>query len=163
MLYTYNMTMNFTNREKLSYTFLRVLLKFLELDRRTRRYGTDVQLFSAEIHMIKAIKENEGIHVTGLAGILGVTKGAVSQIIGKLEKKGMIMKERDADNQSRLMLKLTPKGETAHINHEKYHQDFDDLVKEVLKEASEQEKSFLRRFLLSLEKELERLDDKLPG
>lgn len=155
--------MNFANRERISYALLRVMLKFMELDRRTRCYGTDEQLFNAEIHMIKAIKENEGIHVTGLAGILGVTKGAVSQIIGKLEKKGMIMKERDADNQSKLMLKLTPQGETAHINHEKYHQHFDDLIQAVLKDASEQEIRFLKKFLVNLEDELERMEDKLPG
>lgn len=151
------------NKGKISYIILRVVLKFLDIDKRTRCYGTDVQLFNAEIHMIKAIKENEGLHVSGLANILGVTKGAVSQIIGKLEKKGLIIKEKDTDNQSKLILKLTPKGEIAHINHEKYHQQIDDSVNEILRDASEQEISFLRKFLLSLEDELEKLEDKLPN
>ena len=156
------MMMSFANKGKISYIILRVVLKFLDIDRRTRCYGTDEQLFNAEIHMIKAIKENEGLHVTGLANILGVTKGAVSQIIGKLEKKGMILKEKDIDNQSKLILKLTPKGEIAHANHEKYHQQIDDAVKEILEDASEQEICFLRKFLLSLEDKLERIEDKLP-
>ena len=55
--------------------------------------------------MIKSIKENEGIHVTGLAEMLGVTKGAVSQIIMKIEKKKMIVKDTDPRNLSRLVLR----------------------------------------------------------
>ena len=70
---------------------LRVVTKLSDIDGKTRNYGTDQPLFNAEIHMIKSIKENEGIHVTGLADMLGVTKGAVSQIIQKLERKGMIV------------------------------------------------------------------------
>ena len=67
---------------------MRVVTKLSEIDKRTRYYGTDQSLFEAEIHMIKSIKENEGIHVTGLADMLGVTKGAVSQILKKLETQG---------------------------------------------------------------------------
>lgn len=154
--------MNFVNRGKTSYTLLRIMLRLMEVDKKRRCFGTDEQLFNAEIHMIKAIKENEGIHVTGLARILGVTKGAVSQIIGKLEKKGMITKEKDPGNQSKVNLKLTPRGEIAHLNHEKYHQQLDDVVQEVLKDASEEELGFLKSFLCGLEDELDKIDHKLP-
>lgn len=154
--------MNFANREKISYTLLRIIQKFLDIDKKTRFFGTDEQLFNAEIHMIKAIKENEGIHVTGLAHQLGVTKGAVSQILAKLERKGLISKEKDVGNQSRLVLRLTPKGEIAHINHENYHNHLDDLIKDILKDASEEEIAFLKGFLEQLENRLESFEDKLP-
>lgn len=39
-----------------------------------------------------AIAEHPGIHVGGLAEILGVTKGAVSEILKKLEKKILLSK-----------------------------------------------------------------------
>ncbi len=81
------MNLNFDNKLKISYTLLRLATKFSEIDKQTSYYGTDKQLFYAEIHMIKAIKENEGIHVTGIAEKLGVTKGAVSQITMKLQKR----------------------------------------------------------------------------
>jgi DNA-binding MarR family transcriptional regulator len=125
--------------------------KLLEVDKKTRYYGTDEPLFEAEIHMIKSIKENEGIHVTGLAEKLGVTKGAVSQIIMKLARKGMIAKDKDINNQSRLILTLTPKGETAYLYHEKFHQEFDSFIEDILKDASEENKAFLKRFLDLLE------------
>jgi DNA-binding MarR family transcriptional regulator len=143
--------MKFKNRAKISYTFLRVVTKLSELDRKTRYYGTDQPLYEAEIHMIKSIKENEGIHVTGLADILGVTKGAVSQIIMRLDHKGMIVKETDPRNLSRLVLRLTAKGETAYSHHEKLHQEFDGLFNAVLENATEENKAFLESFLKALD------------
>ncbi len=101
--------------------------------------------------MIKSIKENEGIHVTGLADMLGVTKGAVSQIIMKLEHKGMVVKDTDPSNLSRLVLRLTPKGETAYLHHEKLHLEFDGLFNAALENATEEKKMFLKDFLNSLD------------
>ncbi len=143
--------MKFKNRTRISYTFLRVMTKLSEMDRKLRRYGTDQPLYEAEIHMIKSIKENEGIHVTGLADMLDVTKGAVSQIIAKLERKGMIVKELDPGNLSRLSLRLTPKGETAYAGHEALHREFDDLFASALDSADEENKAFLKRFLDDLD------------
>jgi DNA-binding MarR family transcriptional regulator len=80
--------------DKISYPLLAVVFKFMEIYKRTRYYGTDVPLFYAEIHLIKAIKENEGIHITGLAQYLGVTKGAVSQMLMKLEKKALSLRKK---------------------------------------------------------------------
>ena len=145
------MNMKFINRTKISYTFLRVVTKLSEIDSKTRHYGTDEPLYGAEIHMIKSIRENEGIHVTGLAEMLGVTKGAVSQIIQKLERKGMIVKDADPRNLSRLVLRLTPKGETAYLYHEELHREFDGLFNSALENATEENKTFLKDFLNSLD------------
>lgn len=147
--------MKFKNRTKASYTFLRVTTKLSDLDRKLRKYGTDQPLYEAEIHMIKSVKENEGIHVTGLADMLGVTKGAISQNIAKLERKGMIVKAYDPDNLSRLSLRLTPKGEAAYAGHEALHREFDDLFASALAGASEENKAFLKRFLDDLDARLD--------
>ncbi len=146
------------NRPKISYTLLRVVWKLAEADKKTRYYGTEEQLFEAEIHMIKSIKENEGIHVTGLAELLGVTKGAVSQIVMRLHKKGMIIKDTDPRNLSRLALRLTPKGEIAYIHHEMLHQEFDRFVEEALNNASKEQRIFLKEFLDSLEYKIDNFE-----
>lgn len=148
------MNMKFKNRTKISYIFLRIVTKLSELDKKTRYYGTEKPLYEAEIHMIKSIKENEGIHVTGLADILGVTKGAVSQIIMRLEQKGMIVKDTDPRNLSRLVLRLTSKGETAYLNHEKLHQEFDGLFNDVLENATEENKRFLKNFFNAIDERI---------
>lgn len=159
-IYFYIMNMKFKNRKKISYTFLRIVTKLTEIDKKTRYYGTDQPLFEAEIHMIKSIKENEGIHVTGLSNLLGVTKGAVSQIIMKLERKGMIVKDTDPRNLSRLILRLTPKGETAYKGHKKLHQEFDGLFYAALENATEDNKKFLKEFLFLLDKKIDGFEKK---
>lgn len=152
------MNINNERKNKISYTLLRVINKFDEIDKKSRYYGTDTPLFSAEIHMLTIIKENEGIHVTGIADKLGVTKGAVSQIVNKLNKKGLIKKETDLHNQSKLTLSLTQKGQIAQLNHEEFHKKFDILIKSILKDASEENIKFLKDFLHSFEYQLENFE-----
>jgi Transcriptional regulators len=152
------MNMNDLQELKISYSLLRVVYKFFEIDQKTRYYGTDVPLYPSEIHMINRIKQNEGIHVTGLANILKVTKGAVSQIIIKLEKKGLISKEKDINNQSRLVLKLTPKGETAYSTHIRWHKLIEDMVNEIIRNDSEENVKYLKGVLTTLEIKLEQFN-----
>ncbi len=142
---------------KISHLLLKTAYNFFELDNKSHYYGTDVNLFPSEIHMIKAIRENEGIHVTGLAALLKVTKGAVSQIVLKLENKKLVFKEKDINNHSRLILKLTPKGEIAYKNHLKFHQQIDNVIIDLLKDTSKKEKDFLNKFLRSLDKKINTL------
>ena len=149
------MDMKFSNRTKLSYIFLRVITKLSALDHKSRYYGTDQSLHHAEIHMIKSIRENEGIHVTGLADLLGVTKGAVSQILQKLSRKGMIVKDHDAHNRSKFVLRLTQKGETAYQNHEALHREFDAFFYTTLENASDGETAFLFDFLNAMDQKID--------
>jgi len=143
------------HRGRISYAVLRLAGKLEEVRRKTHNFGTDVRLFEAEVHMIKAVKENEGLHATRLAEKLNVTKGAVSQIIGKLQKKGMILKIRDECNQSRLKFVLTSKGERAYEFHEAIHREFDAVIDQILCGASPEQMFFLQTFLESLEKKIE--------
>lgn len=155
MLYTFcMMNINSKRKNKISYSLLRVINKFDEIDKKTRYYGTDTPLFSAEINMLRIIKENEGIHITGIADKLGVTKGAVSQMVSRLDKKGLIKKEVSLYNQSKLMLRLTPKGEIAEANHEEFHNRFDLFIENMLKDASEENIKFLKEFLKYFEEEM---------
>ncbi|WP_308898248.1 MarR family winged helix-turn-helix transcriptional regulator [Candidatus Desulfosporosinus nitrosoreducens] len=117
------------------------------MEKKTRHYGTDVPIFPSEINMLGVIRENEGIHITGLAEKLGVTKGAVSQILMKLQKKGLIEKTEDSRNTSKLVVTLTPKGKKADANHMKFHEKLDSLMDGLLKNATEENKLFLQEFL----------------
>ena len=50
-------------------------------------YGTGEEYTSVEVHTLKHIADNPGITVTELARHNGKTKGAISQILKKIEKK----------------------------------------------------------------------------
>lgn len=142
------------SKEKISNTLLDVFKTFAKLDRKNRDYGVDEPLFHSEIHTLNEIREHEGIHITALAERCGVTKGAISQVLKKLEQKGLITKEKDARNQSRLLLKVTPKGEIAYTYHLDYQNQFKKMVTDVLEDASDDKVFFIKEFLMNLEKQI---------
>ena len=106
-----------------------------------------IKVMNNEMTMLKAIGDNPDMHVIGLARILGITKGAVSQTLSKLEKKGLIDKLPDPSNASRLIIKLTASGEEIYEKHERFHEELDALVESILNEASEENRRFLNDFL----------------
>ena len=136
-----------TDASGVSNLLLDIAFTFERIKREIKHFGTDQYLHGAEIGMIAAIHEDEGIHVTGLAQKMGITKGAVSQTLKKLERKGMIVKETDELNQSRLVLRLTEKGMVACRNHEQMHQKFKEAVTDLLKSAGNDRLDFLTDFL----------------
>lgn len=152
---------NNNNKHKIANESLELAFALMELDKKTRYYGTDVPIFHSEIHVIKEIAEHPCIHVGGLADILGVTKGAVSEIVKKLERKALVKKEVDELNLSRYLLNLTPKGEKAHKKHMHYHTIINSMVESELQEASEEELKFLSNFLLALARKIEYFDENI--
>ena len=142
-------------KHQIAYNSLQLALALVDLDQKTRYYGTDVPIFYSEIHIIMAIAEHPGIHVGGLAE----TKGAVSEILKKLEKKDLIIKEIDNLNLSRYSLNLTEKGKKAHKNHMYYHSVLNNMVKAELQNASTPELEFLSTFLSSLIKKVKSFNE----
>lgn len=96
----------------------------------TGDFGTGVPLYRTEIHTIRAIGENPRINVTKLAEHMGVTKGAVSQTIAKLARKGLVRRTRAPDNAREVLLELTDLGWTGFSSHEQFHMDMFDIVRE---------------------------------
>ncbi len=152
------MLTNGENKDRVSYALMTVAWKLFELNKKLQNFGTDTELFESEIHMIMYIKDNPDLHVSGLANKIGVTKGAVSQTVTKLVKKGMVLKVRDDNNLSRTLLRLTPKGKIAYREHEKLHYKFDIEVEKLLSEATKDQKSFLLTFLADLEIYIDNID-----
>lgn len=142
------------NKENIGDMFFRLSEKLSKIDNKAEFKLEDETFINAEMHVIKVIKENEDIHVTGIADILGVTKGAVSQIANKLLSKGVIIKEKDTSNMSRIILKLTEKGEKVYDIHAQFHHELDDLINSTLSEASDENREFLQNFLDKLEKRI---------
>jgi DNA-binding MarR family transcriptional regulator len=95
------------------------------LEKTPRKFGTDQELSHGEIHMIEIIGDNEGLSVTEIGALIGVTKGAVSQSLKRLEKKGLAVKNTDLANLSRLLVSLTAKGKAAYWAHKHWHETMD--------------------------------------
>ena len=120
----------------------------LELERTPRRWGTDESLSSTEIHLIEIIGDGASPYsVTDLARILGVTKGAISQTLKRMEKKELTHKQADPENASRSMVALTPKGGIAYAAHKRWHDTMDGGFKAYFNHLESEKIDFLLEFL----------------
>jgi len=120
-------------------TFLRIINKFKILEKIPIDHGTGHLLYASEINTLEIIGKSPGINVTELAKRKGVTKGAVSQIVTKLEKKQLITKFKDPENEKVVLLRLDKNGKIAFENHEKFHEKYDSAIIEKLNEMSSEQ------------------------
>jgi DNA-binding MarR family transcriptional regulator len=128
-----------------------------KLEKAPRSYGTDELLTSSEIHMIEIIGQNDGqFSVTDIAKFLGITKGAVSQNLKKLENKGLTVKHKDPGNISRSIVKLTTKGKAAFYAHKHWHETMDGGFIHYFQNLEDDKIAFLLDFIKRLEDFLER-------
>ena len=141
-------------KNHICFALLSLVNQFYKLERQCRNFGTDVEIHLAEIQMIMTIHNAQGIHVNGLAEKLGITKGSVSEMLRKLERKGLVHKEKDPLKMTRLNIYLTDKGLLAHQNHICLHQKLDNLV---LEAAAEHGPELLKSFTSLLNDILMRL------
>ncbi|WP_421900888.1 MarR family winged helix-turn-helix transcriptional regulator [Maridesulfovibrio sp.] len=119
--------------------FGRVLVKYNMVERRAFDFGVGIKLYPSEVHTLSAVDKLGDCGVTDLARESGVTKGATSQLVSKLVKKGLMFKEADPENGSKVILRLTELGKTASDNHYKFHMDHDREFIDYLRAMSEEE------------------------
>jgi DNA-binding MarR family transcriptional regulator len=132
--------------------FMNLVELSVKLEKTPRRFGTEEPLSSREIHIIEVSGDsNESLSVTDLARLLGITKGAVSQNLKKMEKKGLTTKIEDPQNSSRSIVKLTSKGKTAYYAHKDWHETMDGGFKAYFMELSEEKIDFLLDFIAKAE------------
>lgn len=83
-------------------------------------YGTGEIISMVEVHILTIIEENPGITVTEVALGWNRTKGAISQTISKLEKRGLILRKKEENNAKNIHLYVTEKGKNLSISHKNY-------------------------------------------
>ena len=145
-----------TRAHKLAEVFLRIMHKIVENQKKPRYYGIDELLFPSEIHTIMMIGLHRGAHVSELARFLGVTRGAVSQMVAKLEDKALIEKMADPENGKKILLSLTTKGKVAYYAHEQYHEETDAPLIDYMSNLTGDQYEFAVEFLEKLEEMVSR-------
>jgi len=127
-----------------------------KLEKAPRKFGTEGLLSHSEIHLIEIIGDNEGLSVTDIGNVLGITKGAVSQSLKRLEAKGLSFKKTDPENLSRSIVKLTAKGFTAFWAHKHWHETMDGGFLKYMEELSPEEVEVIINFMGRVEDFLKR-------
>ncbi len=102
----------------------RLILQLRRLERQPRTFGEAGPLTPSEIHTVDAIGLEGGILMSELAVRLGVTKGAVTQIVGRLETKDLVKRNPHPTDARSVVISLTEKGKVAYAVHQELHQEF---------------------------------------
>lgn len=113
---------------ELSWAFERVVHKYIDYENKPCRYAPGIELSSREIHAVVIIGENEGISLGELAHDRGVTKGAMSQIVTRLAKKGLVEKRASELSGAHIALYLTDRGKQAWEGHSAYHRNLGETI-----------------------------------
>ena len=83
---------------------------------------------SVEVLVAVALSIAEAVE-TELAGVLNVTKGAISQTVNKLQRKKLVRKTKVGSDNREIVLLLTDLGWKGYRNHEELHLHVYDMVR----------------------------------
>lgn len=134
----------------------RIIHLYVQAEKKPRYYGTEHLLTRPEIHTINAIGDNPDINVTDLSKLQGVTKGASSQMIYKLVKKGFVTKNTSPNSDSEVVLGLTQQGKIAYEAHKAYHIESNEAFFLLLKDMPDDAYNKMIELLESFESMLEK-------
>jgi len=141
--------------QNLSQLMERIIHKYNQVEKIKRYYGSDILLSRAEIHTIVAVGDYQDINITSLAKLLGVTKGAASQMIYKLVDKGFVNKQVSPNSDTEVCLTLTEKGKIAYDKHREYHETANDTLNEMLREMPKEIEIQIEYLLEEFDKSLD--------
>ncbi len=122
-----------------------------QMEKSHKTFGTGEMISHSEIHLIEIIGDTENLSVTDISRHLGITKGAVSQSLKRLDSKGFILKKPDPENLSRTIVMLTTKGNTAYWSHKHWHEKMDGGFLTYLDALDDQTFDIIVNFLTRVE------------
>ena len=99
------------DNEKLVFKILESISKIVLLDRRKVITYDKSKIFPSEIHLLLSIYEGQNTNLTKIAKNFNLTKGAISQTLSRLQKKGLIKKELNVKKKNELHISFTTNGE----------------------------------------------------
>ncbi len=98
------------------------------------------ELTMTEVHTLVDLLDNPGMTSSELSKMYKKTRGAVCQIISKLEKSGCVIKKPYKANGKKLQLFLTDKGQEIAKEHKQYDvQALKGTLTRLLEKCSEEE------------------------
>lgn len=104
---------------------------------------------TSSLHLIETIGNNPEKKLSEIAELIGVTKGAVSQQVLKLEKKNILTRVRAEDNKKDCYLKLSPLGVKLNNFHKGIHDKLYLEFESMLSQMNERYIKMIHEFLVS--------------
>ena len=114
--------------------FIKLSNKYKALEKIPVDYGYGKSLYHSERHMLDTIGDNPTMNISEFASSLGVTKGAISQVVKKLEDKQVVKRYKRAENDREVFIELTETGKEIYKKHKDVNEEsIDPLHQELLK------------------------------
>lgn len=135
----------------------RLLNRMIFLGKRTVFKRGTLHLYPSEIHLMQVIKEQPGVNAGAMARHLGVSNGAISQTLTRLEGKGVIRKAKDASLKNEVTATFTESGRTAMRRFEEEQAEAIKTFSSYLSSLSKNERKIIENFLSHMEELLTRL------
>ena len=131
--------------------FQRVINKILFIKRKDLFEFQGVRFYPSEIHLMIVLEEKCATNATKIGEQLGITKGAVSQTLSRLEKKGVLTKTKDPHNKNELTLNFTKLGTKVVKFYQRRVSDMHKRQVRHLSKNTNKENIAIHKFLLECE------------
>lgn len=102
--------MDIKNLQTLIEQFMRITNTINDLHSDNISLNGNISLTVGEIHLMECIGKHQDANITELSKILDITKGSVSQMSKKSEKKLLINKTKKGNNNKEIILELSKDG-----------------------------------------------------
>ena len=142
-------------------SFLRLVNKYNGLGKHPMTYGTQNKFYHSERHMLDIVGDDPGLNITEFAKAAGVTKGAISQVVSKLEKKVALKRFKSNDNDKEIRLGLTQQGERIYAHHQSVNEETINHLWRELKKHPEDNIVFLIHMFKWFEQYLDQSGEKM--
>jgi len=130
----------------------RLVNKILFLRKKSFFEFKGVKFYPSEIHLLLVVKEKSATNATKMAEELGITKGAVSQTLSRLEQKGVLTKTKDPFHKNELTLSFTAFGGAALRYYQSHAAKLADRHRSYLESFTAKQKDVVFQFLQEAEK-----------
>ena len=110
-----------------------------------------IKLYPSEIHLSLFINKELDSNATRIAEKLGLTKGAVSQTLTRLEKKGIVRKKKNPFYKNELTVSFTPFGKEVIGAYIKKIKDTHEQYDRYLSSLREEERSVIKKFIKNID------------
>lgn len=139
--------------------FNKILHIYSIIDKKPKEFGTGDLLYVSEIHVIHVVAINPEINMTQLAEMLGVTKGAISQIIKRLVAKRYIAKYKTRNNKE-VNLRLSDKGFLIFQGYQSFNKECLLFAEKLYENASPKDLERVKRLFLIIYENMKQILDK---
>ena len=121
--------------------------RYMDLSKKRHEYCEGIALYPNEIHTVEYIAVSSTTNFTDIAVQMGLTRGAVSKLIGRLEELGLLVRYKYHPRQKEIYVHLTDTGVQAYEGHKKYHESMWHRLSEYFDGLPEEQRAVILEFL----------------